>query len=184
MNLHTARFGDLQIGDEEVIRIPNGVLGFPDRTRYVLVDSGDDTLVLWLQSLEDANLAFPLLEPKIFYPTYSVRLTPMELRDLKLESVNQSVVFSILTITEDVTAMTANLKAPIVVNLKEQIARQVVLSENEYGIKHSMFKELRAHLITIQSQRGASQQDPEPDQRKPSAVRIPLIPPSLAVKAL
>src|SRR5690606_19041315 len=108
-----------------------------------------DTLILWLQSLENPDVVFPVLEPKVFRPDYKVRLSAAELRELKLVTVNDAAVFSILTIPGDIALMTGNLKAPIVVNVREQVAKQVVLQENEYSIKHLMFKELKAHLMTI-----------------------------------
>jgi hypothetical protein len=77
--------------------------------------------------------------------------------------------------------MTANIKAPLVINLKQQIAKQVVLQENEYSIKHLMFKELRSHLMTIAAQKRAGAAAAE-------AAAIPVsiknIPPSLTVKSL
>jgi flagellar assembly factor FliW len=175
----TGRFEQLTIDDGDVITIPAGVLGFPEYTRFCLVDPADETLILWLQSLDNPDIAFPLLEPKIFKNDYSVRLSAAELRELKLENVNQSAVFSILTIPADVTQMTANLKAPIVINLRENIAKQVVLQENEYSIKSLMFKELRSHLITIQSQAKAPAQE-----HRVSSVSIKNIPPSLTVRSL
>jgi flagellar assembly factor FliW len=181
----TGRFGQLTVGDDEKIRIPQGILGFPEYTEFCLVDPGDETLILWLQSLQDPNIAFPLLEPKIFRPEYAARLSAAELRELKLDNINQSAVFSILTIPDEVTQMTANLKAPLVINLKEQVARQVVLQENEYTIKHMMFKELRAHLITIASQKRSAQVASghgEPISVMPIAIKN--IPPSLTVKSL
>ena len=125
----------------------------------------------------------PFLEPKIFKPDYSARLSAAELRELKLETINQSAVFGILTIPEDVTQMTANLKAPLVINLKEKIAKQVVLQENEFNIKHEMFKELKTHLITIFSQQNKPVAAP-PAVSAGSVVAIRNIPPSLTVKSL
>lgn len=180
MIIETGRFGELTIGDDELIQIPQGVLGFPENKRFCLVDPGDDTLILWLQSLESSEIAFPVLEPKIFRSDYTARLSSAELRELQLENVNLSAVFSILTIPQDVTQMTANLKAPIVINLKKQLAKQVVLQENEYSIKHLMFKELKAHLMTIQAQRRQSAQA----AGSSTAVSIRNIPPSLTVKNL
>ncbi len=183
MIIETGRFGQLTVGDDEKILIPQGILGFPNYRNFCLVDPGDDTLIVWLQSLDDRGIAFPLLEPKIFRPDYAARLSAAELRELKLENVNQSAVFSILTIPEDITQMTANLKAPLVINLKEHLAKQVVLQENEYTIKSEMFKELKAHLITIRSQlRASSAIHDEPAH----SVAIPIrnIPPSLTVKSL
>ncbi len=186
MIIKTGRFGQLTIGDDEKIVIPQGIFGFPEYTRFALVDPGDETLILWLQSLENPEIAFPVLEPKLFRTDYSVRLSAAELRELKLDNVNQSAVFSILTIPEDITQMTANIKAPIVVNLKEQIAKQVVLQENEYSIKQPMFKELRAHLITINSQKRPADAQSEKEELAPvtSPVAIRDIPPSLTVRAL
>ena len=183
MIIKTGRFGQLTVADDEKIFIPSGVLGFPDCEYFCLVDPGDDTLIVWLQSLDHPEVTFPMLEPKIFKPDYAARLSASELRELKLENVNQSAVFSILTIPEDVTQMTANLKAPLVINLKEHLAKQVVLQENEYSIKSEMFKELRAHLVTIRSQRSASEVS---SSDVPQGVTIPIrnIPPSLTVKSL
>jgi flagellar assembly factor FliW len=182
----TGRFGQLTVGDDELIRIPQGIMGFPECTEFCLVDPGDETLILWLQSTHLPEIAFPLLEPKIFRPDYAARLSAAELRELKLENINQSAVFSILTIPSDITQMTANLKAPLVINLKQQLARQVVLQENEYTIKHLMFKELRQHLITISSQKrvGAESVETAEVAQTVSPVSIKNIPPSLTVKSL
>jgi flagellar assembly factor FliW len=180
VNVKTGRFGQLTIGNDEIIKIPQGIMGFPEYTEFCLVDPGEETLILWLQSLQNPEIAFALLEPKIFRPDYAARLSAAELRELKLENINQSAVFSILTIPADVTQMTANLKAPLVINLKEQIARQVVLQENEYTIKHLMFKELRQHLITISAQSRSS----TTDAPMISPVSIKDIPPSLTVRSL
>ena len=182
MVIKTGRFGELTISDAEVIQIPNGILGFPELHRYCLVDPSDDTLILWLQSVERPEVAFPLLEPKIFKPDYSARLSAAELRELNLGNINQSAVFSILTIPTDISQMTANTKAPLVINLKDSIGRQVVLQENEYSIKQPVFKELKAHLITIQSNRRADMVSGSPAQA--TAVSIKDIPPSLTVKSL
>jgi flagellar assembly factor FliW len=180
--IKTGRFGQITVGENETVVIPQGILGFPEYRKFCLVDPGDETLILWLQSLENPDIAFPLLEPKIFRPEYAARLSAAELRELKLENVNQSAVFGILTIPEDVTQMTANLKAPLVINLKEQLGKQVILQENEYSIKHEMFKELRTHLITIQSQKKVMAQSQL--QVRSTAISIRNIPPSLTVKSL
>jgi flagellar assembly factor FliW len=177
--VETGRFGQLTVGNDEQILIPQGIMGFPEYTKFCLVDPGDDTLILWLQSLENPEIVFPVLEPKIFRANYTVRLSAAELRELKLDNVNQSAVFSILTIPEDVTQMTANIKAPLVINLKDQLGRQVVLQENEYSIKHLMFKELRTHLVTLAAQARTAEAGPHV-----GPISIKSIPPSLTVKGL
>lgn len=183
MVIQTGRFGSLTVTDQEAIVFPQGILGFPELTRFCLVDPGDDTLILWLQSLDQPELMFALLEPKIFRSDYTARLSAAELRELKLDNINHSAVFSILTIPADVTQMTANLKAPLVINLKERVARQVILQENEYSVRHPMFKELRTHILTIEGQRRAAGQTAAA-ARDAVAVSVKDIPPSLTVKSL
>ncbi|MCC7440155.1 MAG: flagellar assembly protein FliW [Bdellovibrionales bacterium] len=181
MIVRTGRFGELSVEDDSKIFFPEGVLGFADNHWFSLIDPGDETLILWLQSLENPNLALPVLEPKIFRPDYSVRLSAAELRILKLDNVNQSAVFSILTIPEEITEMSANLKAPVVINLREKLGRQVVLQENEYSIKQLMFKELRTHLLTIAAN---SRRPSGEDEAAYSPIRVHTIPPSLTVRGL
>ncbi|MBC7384620.1 MAG: flagellar assembly protein FliW [Cryobacterium sp.] len=183
MIVETGRFGTLEVAEADLVSIPGGILGFPEYTKFCLIDPNDDVLIIWLQSLEKPDLAIPVLEPKIFKNDYTVRLSAAELRELRLDNVNQSAVFSLLTIGDDITQMTANLKAPLVINLREHVAKQVVLQENEYTLKHPMFKELRAHLMTIASQRpGSSARDEAP--RASSVISVDTIPPSLTVKTL
>lgn len=151
MVIQTGRFGQIEVSSDEIISVPSGILGFPEDHNFCLVDSADNTLILWLQSLSNPHLAFPVLEPKIFKPEYIVRLSAAELRELRLSSIKDASVYTILTIPADLTQMTANLKAPLVINTREKTAKQVVLQENDQPIKHPMFKELRAHLLSVRA---------------------------------
>jgi flagellar assembly factor FliW len=151
MVVQTGRFGQIEISTDEIISIPSGILGFPEQQDFCLVDAGDDTLIMWLQSLTNPNLAFPVLEPRIFKTDYVVRLSASELRELKMESIKDASVFNILTIPGNLQEMTANLKAPVVINTRTKIGKQVVLQENDQPIKHPMFIELRTHLMNIRS---------------------------------
>ena len=178
MVVQTGRFGQVEISSDEIISIPSGILGFPEDQNFCLVDSGDDTLILWLQSLSNPHLAFPVLEPKVFKPDYMVRLSAAELRELRLQSIRDAAVFTILTIPADLNGMTANLKAPLVINIREKVAKQVVLQENDQPIKHPMFKELRAHLMTIRSKSDANR------TAQKGAIGIDTLPLSLNVELI
>ncbi len=150
MEVQTSRFGALEVAEADIISLSEGLMGFEDLHRYFIVDSSDDTMILWFQSIDRSDIAFPILEPKIFRPDYGVRLSGNELRLLQIDSVAkpETLVYSILTIPEDPCGMTANLKAPIVINVKEGIGRQVVLQENEYSVKWSMYRELLAAIMS------------------------------------
>lgn len=150
MKVNTSRFGVVEVADTDIMEFSDGLLGFESLKRFFIVDPADETLILWLQSADSADVAFPILEPKLFKGDYKVRLSANELRTLRIDAANKkdTLVYCILTIPAEVSAMTANLKAPIVINTASRQARQVVLQENEYSVKFSMYKELLAVMIS------------------------------------
>jgi flagellar assembly factor FliW len=146
--VQTGRFGPIEVSTDEIISVPSGILGFPEDQNFCLVDPGDDTLILWFQSLSNPLLAFPVIEPRTFKSKYVVRLSAAELRELRLSSIGEASVFTILTIPSNLPEMTANLKAPLVINVRERVGKQVVLQENDQPIKYPIFKELRARVLS------------------------------------
>src|SRR4051812_31196092 len=109
MTIHTSRFGVISITVDDIINFPEGLLGFNEFHRFVLLDDPSDEIFAWLQSCEDPGIAFPLLEPELFAPSYKVQLTKHDLESLGLKSTDHLRTFSIITIPNDPTQMTANL---------------------------------------------------------------------------
>tara|TARA_Y100001935_G_scaffold196205_1_gene164290 strand:- start:1433 stop:1900 length:468 start_codon:yes stop_codon:yes gene_type:complete len=130
-----------------MIFFPEGLLGFNELRRFVLLDDPTDEIFAWLQSCEEPGVAFPLLEPELFMANYTIHLTKYDLEALKLASSEGTRCFSIITIPNDPTQMTANLKAPIVINLKERLARQCVLQENSLNIREPIFTKLQQRVV-------------------------------------
>lgn len=151
MKVNTTRFGELEVDKKDVITLSEGLLGFDKLTKFFIVDPGDQTLILWLQSIDDASTAFPIIEPKIFMPNYSVKLLPAELASLQLESVNEASIYTILTIPEVVTDMSANLKAPIVINNRTKVARQIVLQDSKLEVRFKMYADLKRYIVNFSS---------------------------------
>jgi flagellar assembly factor FliW len=151
MKVNTSRFGTLEVQEADIMQIPDGLLGFEDLKQFFIVDPADETLILWLQSSTNPEVAFPILEPKVFKPDYKVHLSANELRSLKIESLKEKgiLVYCILTIPDDITKMTANLKAPLVINASAQMGRQVVLQENEYNVRASIYRELLTLIMSM-----------------------------------
>lgn len=145
MVVETTRFGSIEVTDPDIITFPEGMLGFSKIHEYVLVERVDDALFLWLQAMKKASVAFPLLEPQIFEKNYRVELGDEDQAALQLDNLKHAKVFAIITIPSDPTKMTANLKAPIVVNLKNRLARQVILHEADYPIRKSIFGDLQQY---------------------------------------
>src|SRR5687768_4510271 len=145
MMVETTRFGSIAVAENDIITFPEGMLGFSKINQYVLVERVDDSLFLWLQALKKPSVAFPLLEPQILEMNYKVELAEEDRTTLELENLANAKVFSIITIPSDPTKMTANLKAPIVINLKKRLAKQVILHQADFPIRKSVFAELQQH---------------------------------------
>ncbi len=151
MNIKTTRFGQLEVNPNDVITFSEGLLGFENLKKYFVVDPGDSTLILWLQSTEDDKVAFPIIEPKIFKPDYIAKLLPADLNGLELDSLQTAKLYSILTIPANVTEMSANLKAPVVVNSAKKVGKQIVLQDSKLSVKHEMYRELKTYIVSFSS---------------------------------
>lgn len=151
MKVKTTRFGELEVNPNDIIAFSEGLLGFENLKKYFVVDPGDSTLILWLQSTEDEKVAFPIIEPKIFKPDYIAKLLPADLNGLELESLQTAKLYSILTIPANVTEMSANLKAPIVINSAKKVGKQIVLQDSKLSVKHEMYKELKTYIVSFSS---------------------------------
>ncbi|MEA9354889.1 flagellar assembly protein FliW [Bacteriovorax sp. PP10] len=147
MKITTTRFGELEVDKKDIIEFTEGLLGFENLKKFFIVDPGDQTLILWLQSTDDAGTAFPIIEPKIFQPNYMVKLLPVELNSLALENLQNASVYTVLTIPQNVTEMSANLKAPIIINNKTKMARQIVLQDSKLEVRFKMYMDLKKYIV-------------------------------------
>lgn len=147
MIISTSRFGQVELKPEDVLTFNEGLLGFADLRKFVLLDDPNDEIFAWLQSCESPAIAFPVLEPELFAPQYKANLTKGDMESLKLTAQDKARYFSIVTIPDDPTLMTANLKAPIVVNIAARTARQCVLQDNNLAIREPIFAKLQQRVI-------------------------------------
>lgn len=147
MVIKTSRFGEVAVQATEVVEFVEGMLGFPNLKKFIFLDDPNDEIFAWLQSYDDASVAFPILEPELFQEAYKVTLSPQELQELGVASIHEARLYSIITIPEDPTLMTANLKAPVVLNAKKRKAKQCVLADNQLAIREPIFLKLQQRLV-------------------------------------
>lgn len=146
MIISTSRFGQVELKQEDVLTFTEGLLGFSDLRQFVLLDDPNDEIFAWLQSCESPAIAFPVLEPELF-SNYNISLTKGDLEALNLKKQEGVRYFSIVTIPDDPTQMTANLKAPIVINIGGKVARQCVLQDNNLAIREPIFTKLQQRVV-------------------------------------
>lgn len=147
MIINTSRFGSVEITQEDILSISEGIVGFNNLTKYVLLDDPDDEIFAWLQSCEDPAVAFPVLEPELFTTNYNIEMTRHDLNALQIPSIESARVFTIVTIPNDPTQMTANLKAPIVINVEKRMAKQCVLQDSKLEIREPIFAKLQQRVV-------------------------------------
>ena len=135
---HSGKLGWIEFRPEQVIEFVEGLLGFPDLRRYVLVDHRKGVF-MWLQSLEDPSLAFLVVDPWVFFPDYSPEIPDEDVEALELREPYNFSLFCLVTVPSDPRKMTVNLRGPVVVNLNNRRAKQVVVTNPEYPIRQPVF---------------------------------------------
>ena len=136
MKISTTRFGDIDIDKSRVIRMKDGMLGFEHLKRYKLFIQDEKIPFWWLQSVEDGSIAFVVINSLGVKPDYEPVISDAEVNLLKIESPEDTVLLSVVTIRSDPLKVTANLKAPIVINTKKMLAKQVVLVDSDYPVQY------------------------------------------------
>lgn len=136
MQINTLRFGTIEIDKSEIIIVPEGIIGFPDIKRYVILDMGKDTPFKLFQAVDEPTVGFVIIDPILFKPDYKVKIRKEDLYSLSAENLNEIVTAVIVTIPEDLYKMTANLRGPLLINLKSRLARQLVLADDTHNTRH------------------------------------------------
>ncbi len=139
----TKAFGVVELDERQRLRLPFGLLGFENLHDFALLDAAQPPFY-WLQSLEVAEIAFALIDPKVFRPDYTPGVSAEELAEIGLESSEEALVFAIVTIPEEPREMTANLQGPLLVNKETRQGRQFISNDPRWMVRHSILAELAA----------------------------------------
>lgn len=126
LEFETSRFGRLEVAEDRIINFPEGLLGFPEIKRYVLMDY-KDTPLKWLQAIDDPDVAFIVAEPAIIAPDYSVKLDPATRQYLNLENDDDLAVLVIIRVEGE--NIIGNYQGPLMVNASLMRGVQVVIDK-------------------------------------------------------
>ena len=138
ITIETTRFGKVELTDPKILKMQgDGILGFSHLKEFVLLVPDEKKPFWWLQSLEDGKVAFLVIDPFSICENYEPDLSPKQTDILDIEDVNDVTVLCIVTVNKQAQLkITANLRAPIVINTKNMSARQIVLERDDYDIRH------------------------------------------------
>ncbi len=138
MKLETTRFGEIDIKESELIVMKGPILGFEHLSRFVLLIHNNNTPLWWLQSVEDPSIAFVVINPRIIRPDYNPAIFEEDLESVDIKNSNDIALLAIVTVRSQPFRVTANIRAPILINAETRMARQVVLDDPDYPIQYDV----------------------------------------------
>lgn len=141
MQIKTKVFGEIIIDDDKIIHFPNGIIGFPDLTEFTLIhdeEKGTDS-IHWLQSLQEPAFAMPVMDPLIVCPDYNPEADDQLFNVLGEIKPDELLVLVTVTVPHDLTKMTVNLKGPIIINVSEKRALQIIVEGDTYQVKFPIY---------------------------------------------
>ena len=136
--IDTSRFGQLEVNPERLINFEEGVLGFPKQHEYALIQTGEGSGFYWLQSVDTRDLAFVVCDPRLFAADYQVPVKVEDLEGIELGDLGSAQVFVIVNKVGDL--LTGNFQGPLVINVANRRARQLVLSDKRYSTRHPLMR--------------------------------------------
>lgn len=145
MKLNTKHFGEIEINEENIIFFEEGIPAFEYAKKYIMIENPNSELPFnWLQGVDEPDLVFVIVDPFLFKKDYDFDIPQRAIDDLSIESAEDLYICCIVTVPQDVANTTMNLEAPIIVNNKNNRAKQVVLENDGYKVKYKIFRKLKA----------------------------------------
>ena len=142
MIIETRAFGEVDIDPAKIIRFENGIIGFPDLNSFALIhdsDQGDNAGIRWMQSIEEPGFAMPVMDPLIVSPNYNPEVDDEILKPIGEIDPEEILVLVTVTVPKDLKKMSVNLRAPIVINVTERKAVQIILEDDSYKVKFPIY---------------------------------------------
>lgn len=140
MKIITCNFGEIEIDKDKIVHFPGGIPAFEEEKEFVVILNEDkENPFHWLQSINNPDLSFIIINPFEVFKDYDILLSESTQKKLKIEKEEDVIIYTIVVVPEDLTKMTTNLQGPIVINLKENLGKQVILDDVRYTTKHYIF---------------------------------------------
>ncbi len=162
----SARFGRFEIDDGAALRFPDGVAGLSHLEWFAILKRRADSVFLWLQSLEDADVALPIVLPWAFHWDYEIELPDADLRSLGVSSADQLSIYCLVDVGDEMRSATVDLAAPLVINDETHVARQLRHAGAGYSSRDPLFgdetavtpvsmREEASSMVTVLERRAA-----------------------------
>jgi len=137
MIVNTKYFGEMEVTDDDKIIFPEPLPGFENLSEYIIIRFYEDSdSIFCLQSLDDPELAFVVMNPFYVTKNYTPKLSPEDRASLKAGENTPLVFYAIAVVHDDWNDSTVNLKCPIIINTENGLARQLIMDDTAYSMRH------------------------------------------------
>lgn len=131
MLINTKFLGEVEIKESEILSFNQGLPGFPEYKKFILLSLDADLPLALLQSTEEATIGFVVAFPFAFKKDYAFDLSNEDKEDLQIEKEEDVLTYSIVTLQETFLDSTINLLAPIIINSDKKLGKQIVLQDSK-----------------------------------------------------
>ena len=146
MRVQTKFFGEVELDDNKVIEFPNGIIGFEDFKKFAIIydiEDDRDTKISWLQSLEEPTLALPVVDPLAVTTEYAPMIEDELLKPLGNPADEDLLFLLVMTVPSDMTKVTANMKAPVIISTEERKGVQLIVDNADYPVKFNLYESVQ-----------------------------------------
>lgn len=141
MKAATRLFGEIEIDESKIITFEDGIIGFPDMKKFTLIfdeEKEGRPSISWLQSMDEPEIAFPVMDPLFVCETYNPSVEEELLKNLGTIKEDNLYVLVTVTVPQDIKELAVNLKAPIVINTDTRKASQIIV-EDDLPVRYRIY---------------------------------------------
>lgn len=147
MKVNTRLFGEIEVEQDKIICFQNGIIGFPDCKQFTLIfdeeEDGARKSISWLQSLDEPSFALPVIDPLVVKGDYNPQVEHELMKGLGSLTEENTYVLVTVTVPADIKKLSVNLRAPIVINVEELNAEQLIVDDG-YPVKYMIYDILQS----------------------------------------
>ncbi len=147
MIIETKAFGQVEITDDKIITFPGGIIGFPDMKRFTLLhdeEKGVSAGIRWLQSLEEPGFAMTVIDPLMVKEDYNPEIDDELLTGIGEVNSDNLLVLVTVRVPSDLKQMSVNLQGPIIINVDERKACQIIVDTDSYPVRFPIYEILQS----------------------------------------